>query len=431
MRPSRRIIERAINMRHKVSIATILFFVILIGAGCGGEERKKTLTTPFENSRFGFMQGNSYEGMVDLGVHWQRPTLEIFSWNLVEPKKGKYVWKLQDDTVKFTQKYNLNLVADIQPYADWDQEKCHKKLFKEAEPGIPSYGPYRQKPCDMDDYKNFVMKMVERYDGDGLDDMPGLKIPIKYWEVMNEVSDQGPLTDNTFIGTAQEYAEILRATSEAIKKADGQAKVLQGGVAELSPEQVKFLDAVIENGGDRYFDIANIHAVRTQINDFYAKEFKEYLAKRNLSKPFWITEAQLNASAIGQEKLTEEEWAKFMIKSFATAFYHGADKIFYVGLDSSPADPEAWLTRDLKIQKPFYAFQTLVKKIDCFASVEKLAEGQYRFLVDGKWVYVAWDGIPKEIVGRVRVTYWDGQENTLSDASQINLMRGPVFIEKN
>lgn len=427
MKPNRQTTGQTPDMRYKISIATILILFILIGAGCGDE--KKALTTPFENSRFGFMQGNSYGGMSDLGVHWQRPTLEIFSWNLMEPEKGKYDWKLQDDTVRFTQQYNLNLVADIQPYADWDQKKCRKKLFEEAKPGIPSYGPYRQKPCDMDDYRNFVMRLVERYDGDGLGDMPGLKIPIKHWEVMNEVSDQGPLTDNTFIGTAQEYVEILKATFGAIKKADSRAKILQGGVAELSPGQIGFWDTFIENGGGKYFDIANIHAVRTRIRNFYAKEFKKYLAKHNLNRPFWITEAQLNASAIGQEKLTEEEWAKFMIKNFVTAFYYGADKIFYVGLDSSPADPEAWLIKDLKRQKPYYAFKTLVRKIDYFTSVEKLAEGQYRFLVGGKWAYVAWDGIPKEISGKVKVTYWDGQEDVLPDASQIDRTRGPMFIE--
>ena len=38
----------------------------------------------------------------------------------------------------------------------------------------------------MDDYKTFLLKLVDRYDGDGSNDMPGLTKPIIYWDIMNE-----------------------------------------------------------------------------------------------------------------------------------------------------------------------------------------------------------------------------------------------------
>jgi hypothetical protein len=41
-------------------------------------------------------------------------------------------------------------------------------------------------PVDTPAYQAFVRATIERYDGDGLSDMPGLVTPIRYWQVDNE-----------------------------------------------------------------------------------------------------------------------------------------------------------------------------------------------------------------------------------------------------
>ena len=53
--------------------------------------------------------------------------------------------------------------------------------------------------------------MVERYDGDGVDDMPGLEIPVKHWEIDNEPS-QGR-THAPF------YVDLVVATAAAVRAA--------------------------------------------------------------------------------------------------------------------------------------------------------------------------------------------------------------------
>jgi len=73
------------------------------------------------------------------------------------------------------------------------------------------------------------MRLVERYDGDGQDDMPGLKYPIKYWEVANEPEMQRePLI--LFQGSSKDYFEILKATYQAVKEADSQGYAVQGNI---------------------------------------------------------------------------------------------------------------------------------------------------------------------------------------------------------
>ena len=70
----------------------------------------------------------------------------------------------------------------------------------------------------------------------------------------------------------------------------------------------------------------------------------------------------------------------------------------------------------------YYALKTLI---------EKLAEGQYRFMVEGEAIYVLWGSgeIPEEITGEVLVTDIYGKE-TRTDSSAISLTGSPIFVEQ-
>ena len=64
--------------------------------------------------------------------------------------------------------------------------------------------------------------VVERYDGDGVDDMPGLRVPVRAWQVDNE-------PDALASGSWEDYARLQEITYRAIKEAFPEAKVLMGG----------------------------------------------------------------------------------------------------------------------------------------------------------------------------------------------------------
>jgi hypothetical protein len=78
----------------------------------------------------------------------------------------------------------------------------------------------------------------------------------------------------------------------------------------------------------------------------------------------------------------------------------------------------------------YYVLKSLIAKLDKFTSAEKLAEGQYKFMVEGKAIYVLWGSgeIPEEITGEVLVTDIYGEE-TRTDSSVIKLTESPIFIE--
>jgi len=398
------------------------------------------------DSLFGFMPAEfDFEHAREVGGYWDRPFFELFEWGIIEPEEGKFDFYMTDSYVLRAQRHDFHILANIQPFAHWDQKLCHEDL-----PGIRSPMGFQTKgkPCDMEAYKNFVIKLVERYDGDGKDDMPGLKYPIKYWEVANEPEMQEePLV--FFQGSPKDYFEILKATYEAVKEADSEAQVVQGGMAGMDAWMVSFWQKVFDLGAASYFDIANMHSIGHG-EHLNIPSFKEFLSKNNASeKPFWITEVQIEDR---RDKKTSTEYAASLARSYIFALANGAKKLFYVNLrlprDIPPEEEGGPGFSDLstlvnsfgRLTPLFYAHQTIALKLEDFDRVEKIKEkvsgktileGQYKFFKDNRIIYVLWGkgSPPPEIEGEVKVTDISGSEKILTSDS-IQLTNSPIFVEK-
>lgn len=279
------------------------------------------------SSYFGFLSTsfNAVE-LTKLGIKWDRPHPGPFIWGRIEGEKGKYKWEETDRYVQEAQCYGFATLATIWPFAKWDQAD-----WVEAGSGglvfEKGLGRSRHKPYDIDAYKRFVSTLVERYDGDGKDDMLGLKFPIKYWEASNEPSMQTGF--NTFFnGSSEDYLEILEATYQAVKEADPEAKVLHAGMAGTEPWMISFWKPIFEKGS-LYFDIANIHSIGAS-EELNVPEFKELLTEYSIDKPIWVTEAQHRAGmTLYSKNVSPEEHARILVKSYVLSFALGVDKIFY------------------------------------------------------------------------------------------------------
>lgn len=432
----------------------------------------------FDKSHFGFMHPNKlYEFAQELNVHWERNPFAPFIWGEIEKSSGSYDWSTTDDYVKKAQNHDIAMMATIWPYADWDQESCHDKLPYSSNPNRPDLGEYKQMPCDMESYKSFVGALVERYDGDGEDDLEGLKYPIRYWEVMDEPEEGEDVKYLNFKGEDQvgDYLEILKATGQAVKSVDSQSKVLNGGISELAAKEWTFWETIFRGVGRDYVDIITIHAVNST-EHLQMEPLSTFMSQYVLSQPVWITEVQFSTSAamssyrqdleitrdlvgevsarevlsvMSQEDRSEEGWAEYMVKVYVKAFANGASRIFYVGLHNMRTgqntaemvyceDTEANLVDNFTEldsskctkQKVFYAFATLVSKIDYFEDVGKLAEGQYKVALRKRTIYVLWGdrGLPKEVKGSIRVTDIYGESEEMQ-AENLFLSDEPVYVE--
>lgn len=411
-----------------------------------------TTISEFERTwkcHFGFMPaGIDLNSARQAGGAWDRPIFELFKWGNIETQPGKFDFYLTDRCVQLDQAQGFHIVANLQPFANWDQEKCHQDLPVFSGEGSPGT---KGKPCDMEMYRNFLTRLVERYDGDGVDDMPGLIFPIKHWEVMNEPE----LNDGVvvyFQGTPAEYFETLQVTYEAVKAADPEALVVQGGMAGMMDVDIAFWQTVFDLGGANYFDIANMHCIG-QGEHLNIPAFKEFLAQNGLGdKPFWVTEVQYQQSQQTQN-YTNEDFAKILARSYIFALANGVDKLLYVNIkmppplagggQGPPFDERSALIKDNGEKSAlFYAHLTIVNMLGELSStdeVEKIKEtvgswsiieGQYKFTIGGRVIYALGGSgsLPSGITGKVKVTEISGAQRE-AEADTLELSDSPIFVE--
>ncbi|MFH1520580.1 MAG: hypothetical protein ABID61_02975 [Candidatus Micrarchaeota archaeon] len=293
------------------------------------------IPTAIENNCVGFLIGDDHEmeNIRLIGAAWARPHPGPFVWGFIERVQGSYDFSYTDEYVKEAQKNNISLLVTVWPFADWDLQdhpECrvsYNDVFyprKGINDGLPIF---RCKPNNMELYKKFLSVLVERYDGDGQDDMPGLIIPVKYWEISNEPemkSDE--LT--FFFGDEDDYLEILKESYQTIKQNCSDCKVVHAGAAGSDESSLLFWGNVYSKGGTNYFDIANTHFVSFGDEEtLNIKNFQFLLNEHNIDKQLWLTEAEFKDSNVD---------IKSSVKG---AFDAGADRIFFTGFKVGGHDP--------------------------------------------------------------------------------------------
>ncbi|MBI2133643.1 hypothetical protein HYU11_03090 [Candidatus Woesearchaeota archaeon] len=269
-----------------------------------------------ENNCIGFLTGIPEEAktIALTGGAWARPHPGPFVWDLIE-KNG---FDETDDWVKKAQENNVALLGTVWPYSEKDQASCHQTgCDVSSEDQFYQLIPKsRCAPCSYENYKKFLTGLVERYDGDGKEDMPGLKFPIKYWEILNEPEMKEP-TLTFFKGTEQEYVLILKASKEAIRPACEDCKIVQGGAAGIRQDMISYWERVLDLKGADYFDIANIHYINSgDLSTLNVKNFRELMERKGVNKPIWVTEAEYSSESQAEG-------------SVEGALEAGASKIFF------------------------------------------------------------------------------------------------------
>ncbi|WP_148040564.1 hypothetical protein [Marichromatium sp. AB32] len=200
------------------------------------------------------------ETMRALGAHWaSQGATFAFSWNLVQGRDADggwagYDWSRLDALVRYSQANNIHLVPILtaSPPQPTGQRMARS---------IP------RKPDDTAAYSAFVRAAVERYDGDGRADMPGLRAPIRRWAVENE-----PYAKRYWQGDGADLADTLILAHRAIRAADPGAEVIAGMVrgpgwhGDTDPR--RFMDAFFDRlgaraGGERPYDYLDQHWIGT------------------------------------------------------------------------------------------------------------------------------------------------------------------------
>ncbi|MEK7482142.1 MAG: hypothetical protein AAB607_02235 [Patescibacteria group bacterium] len=294
--------------------------------------------SPFGMHPANTKSSNQYAEAVDMGVKWHRPPMYMF-WSLVQKdlNSDKFDFQFYDEYYGAVPD-EINILGNIAP----DNPKRSKGYLLDS-----SYFPINE-----DKYLKFVKAGVERYDGDGNNDMPNLKNPILYWQVGNEPNNKAQLKD---------FAKLQKITYGAIKEVCSECKVIIGGAAQpIDIFGIKTL-GFVSKAEDYFFDFGESYEPYLQelngsgfdIFDFHwyggAKgdyalikpvylELKKILKKYGFSNvSVWITEmgaysgAPSDKSPKGEKIFSyqnETEQAGDYLKRFIYPLFLGIKKIF-------------------------------------------------------------------------------------------------------
>ena len=305
-------------------------------------------------SRFGDLTEMRDDRMRGKDNQWVRPHPGPFVWNNIEKEKGIFSWAKADKYVTYAQNHNQKTIATIWPYSNWEQKSCKRK--KGRSPFGKRFTKYLSKPCSMENYKTFLLALVDRYDGDGQNDMPGLTKPIIHWEIMNE-----PEFRMFFKGTEDEFVEIFNFSSKLIKSKQKDAVIIMAGAAGMFPESKKFWKSALPKIKD-HFDIANMHHITPPDGkcdkDFWVSEFSELLQTLNIDKPIWVTEAMTGVCRV--------------IPTYINAFASGAEVIIDVGVNAPGMKMSKGSRKKLN---------NFIKEVDGFKSVKLISKKKAEFIL--------------------------------------------------
>lgn len=185
-----------------------------------------------------------YTATVESHASWVRTNI---SWAAAQPISTSvdYNWTQMDNSLSISSNPNIHVIATIEGNPGWTGAESR---------GIITGSNLLQ-------FSNFVHVLVERYDGDGVDDADGSPI-VTYWEFYNE-PDLGGV--GSWGDRADLYAAMLQTIYPIVKQANPNTKVVLGGIAydafyeDGGTFNRDFLDGVLEFGGG-YFDVMNFHS---------------------------------------------------------------------------------------------------------------------------------------------------------------------------
>ena len=286
--------------KHALSVVA---FALALGCGAGSKEPPPVQPPPPGWPAFAFgveyMEPGLAPALAGTGVQWAKTRLESFEWGASEPVAPAstgahaYDWTCTDQTVREYQQAGFTQIQSyLSPKSPWGSTAGNDPM--------PT-------PAAMEDYRAWVGALIERYDHDGVADMPGLLAPVRYWVI------GGEWTGFWGSGDVVDYLALLQVSGEAARAAYPDVRVgtipffLYDVFHGNEPTQAQ-INARLANPNpvgrnsaagvlailDRpdLFDYVNIHSLGdyTEIPQTL-RWFREQMAQRGYDKPIWFDDA--------------------------------------------------------------------------------------------------------------------------------------------
>jgi hypothetical protein len=322
---------------------------------------------PVADTRFGIAEGFRNAGvMADIGAGWERL---ILPWDQIQPDRAGDFSHLGQTLSRNQLQPELNRGTKIAGLFQFTPG------WAQANPADGKRSVPRNLGLAFDDPNNYfgqyVYETVKYYAGQ-----------IDQWIVWNEPefrpSDPGAGGSYTWLGSDEDFAQLMKVGYLAAKKANPNAVVSFPGTSywvDVNSHRPQYYDRVLSilaqdpraAANNHFHDVVSLNLYRAP-DDVYRVHgvFKNIQKKYGLDKPVWLTETNAMPSddgAIpcagrhGDEpiKTTMNQQAGYAIQSAALAAAAGYGKFeFYQMVDSNTcAEPAVWgITRDDGSRRP-------------------------------------------------------------------------------
>ncbi len=407
---------------------------------------------------YGDVSTEMVDKVVDAGARWVRWQI---AWHWVEPNDttpANYDWSRIDASVTNAADRDIQLLITLAGQPAWA--------------ALYSMGPV----TDTADLVEFVGALVERYDGDGVDDAPGSP-RVRYFELYNEpdnasveIAKKG--THGYWGRQGAEYASLLQTLYPVIKAASPQAQLVFGGLAldwfeeQGGPFVKRFLDDVLTAcQGHDCFDAMNFHYYpyfRSYWEPYgadimgKAAYVRQRLAAHGFGDaPLFCTETGWSGARWGNDELQSRYPAKGYVRAQAANL---GMVIWYALTDGVDHNLPGLMTQDLHPKPAFAAYRVMNEMLDGVVYRRALTTAEtgdarlvgYVFERNGKRLDVVWSEddtpfddtddpvLPLTVDARaLRVVDKFGGETRLSDADDgvidgrivLNVGGSPLYLE--
>ncbi len=285
------------------------------------ETRTATLSnTPIARSLFGMHIGNPDK------IPW--PTVPFASWRLwdvagsagltfwphLEPQQGKWDFRTLDDCVELAQRHGVELVYTLGMTPKW-------AAVRPNDGSAYGDGPTPSEPKNMDDWRNYVKTVANRYKG-----------KIRYYEIWNE-----PNLKHFFSGTPEQMVELAREAYTILKEIDSSIQVISPSIF-TDFGGWNWLDEYMSKGGKAYADIIGAHFYlgkgSPEDSLRLVREVQQVMKKHGLAeKPLWNTE-----TGFGHKQsnvfFSDEESMAFVARSYILNWAAGIERFYWYGWDT-------------------------------------------------------------------------------------------------
>lgn len=225
-----------------------------------------------------------------------------FEWPRLEPQQGAYNWAAMEDEVKAARANKLSILGIIDYTPSWAAAQIctNPSNFIMCQPRTPQL------------FARFASTVAQHF----------LSLGVHEWEIWNEENSSSfwePSPNPVF------YAQLFRASYQAIKEIDDNAVVITGGLApngedsgcDCIPDH--FIRSLIDNGIgslDGIGDHPNTYPVLASQDPGGAWQqmvhIHALLSSRNIQAPIWITELSAPSGPDVSQQQTPEHQAAIL-----------------------------------------------------------------------------------------------------------------------